>query len=746
MTVRREKRRVAGVKKRLCLVLACVAAVSAGCGQNQEAAQWRPEDVELLEPVGITVSYETAARRNLYNAQTFFAQVCPYIEEYQLERSYVFDRYGALPGNQVKKGDALLHANNTVLDDQIESLQVSIADMDEEYQKFLEEDREARKEPLENQRVYGKALENLEKVRPEEGSPEYDEWYYKAYGYRDCASRYRQANQRLMELDEALKERTELYELDRAYNLLCLKRLREDKEASTLKSGMNGYVAGWGSGGSSYWQSSSDILYRGDTASSRVPLVAVCDPSRLEIRSQYLAKSAYESAEDVYAIVGGKRYEVEYTPVESAEEYKRLEAKSGGTVYGVYYPIGDTQDIQSGDYAVIVVVQSVRENVVTISRDALVRDGRDFYTYVLQGDGYVYTKVDVGMDDGMYVEILSGLEEGDKVRTEPAKAVTAGENTVRVTRGRLGSEIQTRGLMLYPDTEWVTNPVKYGTCYFVENYAYSQQAVKKGDILAVVRVVPDQIEIERNEMRLQRARERLQDLINENREENADAIQARQETIQDLEELLADMKADAVTTEIRAPKDGIIRSVPTPWNYTENTILRPGEQLYQITDPKILYLAVDNTDNQLTYGNKVAVEYEDRKNYAVHMATGEVVTAGGMSLSGSMYDGKVLVRLAEEDIVAIAEAVEEGYRLEQDGYGFSYVPISSFKVTAQVRVMEDVLLVPKTAVTIVGNNYYVKVKLDNGEVLYQSFLSGGSDKDNYWVIEGLTEGMELCLD
>lgn len=386
MTVRRERQRLAGVKKRLCLVLACVVLTGTGCGQRQEAAQWKPEDVELLEPVGVSQSYETAARRNLYDAQTFYAQLCPYVEEYQLNGSFIFDRYGALPGEQVKKGDALLHSDYKAFDDQIESMEKSIAAMDEDYQEFLEQDRKSREEALADQQGYAKVLQTLEREKPEEfltdaltgeqtRNPAYDQWYNKPYGYRDFDSRYHQVCQTILELDEALKERTELYELDREYALLCLERVKEDRKRGTLSSGMDGYVAGVGAGNSYY----GDLLRQGDQAPSGMPLAAVCDPSRLEIRSQYLTKYAYQNAEEVYAIVGGKRYEVEYMPIETAEEYEKKKEENGGTVYGVFYPVGDTQDLKLGDYAVIVVKNKTRENVVTIPSDALVKEGKDYY-------------------------------------------------------------------------------------------------------------------------------------------------------------------------------------------------------------------------------------------------------------------------------------------------------------------------------------------------------------------------------
>ena len=193
------------------------------------------------------------------------------------------------------------------------------------------------------------------------------------------------------------------------------------------------------------------------------------------------------------------------------------------------------------------------------------------------------------------------------------------------------------------------------------------------------------------------------------------------------------MKADAATTQIVAPRDGIIRR-SYYYELTENEILSPDMGVCLISDQQVMYLNVENKDNQLAYGSTVTVKYKD-KNQVSHLVEGKVVTAGAMSLSASMYEGKVLVKLSQEDFAAMAEAEEE-----------RYASVYSFQVTAEVRVMEDVLLVPKEAVTVIGKNCYVKVKLETGEIQYRSFLAGGADGDNYWAMEGLTEGMELCLD
>ena len=58
--------------------------------------------------------------------------------------------------------------------------------------------------------------------------------------------------------------------------------------------------------------------------------------------------------------------------------------------------------------------------------------------------------------------------------------------------------------------------------------------------------------------------------------------------------------------------------------------------------------------------------------------------------------------------------------------------------------MNQVLLVPRAAVWEVGNQKYVLVAGEEG-VVARSFIAGGYDASHYWVVDGLTEGMELCL-
>lgn len=725
------ERRYSKAAKGVCLALTCLMAVC-GCGQEQE--EMPIENVELLDPVGVAVSYETAARRNLYNANVYFALVCPYVEEYGLKNAGSFEAYDSLPGDAVVQGSTLLHNDTESIDEQIENLEESIADVEKSFQEFLTENGEKLEEARNDQKTHMGILNALEEQKPAEyitdsddpegeqiQNPAYNEWYNGQWGYRWCENNLRSANQTVLELEEAIKERTELYELDHAYNLLLLDRLKEDRSGATLISGMDGNVG------------SIRFMTEGDWIGSNVPLMAVCDTSRAEIRCEYISRTAIQGAEDVYALVDGKRYEVEYEDMDS-KEYQRLWSQNG-VVYSTFHVVSGAEELEMGSYAVIVVKNQVRENAVTVPSDAIKQDGSIRYVYLVEGSENVYTAVTTGMTDGTYTEILSGVQEGDKVLTN--QAVTAGEDTVTVQRGSVEASFSGMGYLYYPHRELITNPVEYGTCYYEGSEVYIYQQVKKGDLLARIRVVPDEAEIGRNEQRLLRQRERLEDLKKEGIEGNEKTIEQMEESIRELEELIADMKADSAVTEIRAPRSGIITDVTNVYNGgpEEGGLLSRNGFLFQLADESMGYVYVEDPNGQLAYGNVAQITFTDRDGNRNEI-TGDVVSLNRMTLSGSLATDIALLRISPEDIGRIA-----GSREAYNGY----YTRSSFQVKVTIRRMDNVLLVPRTAVTERLGRTYVKVRLESGEIQYRSFIAGGSDANNYWVVEGLTEGMELCL-
>lgn len=715
----RHKRILAAV-----LSSALLAVSLAGCGEEPEAL--RRDDMELLEPAGVGEAYEAAVRRNLYDAKVYGGTVCPYTEEYSLGRTMPFDRYVALPGDYVKKGQVLIRSNTEELSDQIERQEKWLVENEKDHQEYLKEMNETLEKYRADEKFWGQAVENWAKEEPAKDDETHAKWSEDA-AYYD--KRYRNALIGRQKTEEGIRQNSELYEMDQEYNKLLLSRLRQQRNESTVLSGMKGVVM------------NVRFLDQGDWMFADYPMVAVADPDRRCVKSDYISKNDINTAERLYALIDGRAYEVEYEPMET-EEYNRLVEKNG-KVYTTFYLPEEAADAELGKYVAIVLVRESRENVLTVPQEALMKGEEGSYVYLMEGEEKIYTPVRVGMQDGLYSEILSGLEEGDKVMmvSTEAKAV---DKTAKLASGTISFEFSGSGFLVYPVQEWICNPVEHGTVYLVESRINTYKPVKKGDVLAVIRVKPDEVGLARQERSLQRERERLAKLHKEyeNDRDNKyylESVEAWEKTIADLEKLISEMKADYARTEIRAPYDGIITNVSRDlWQMKEGDLLQNGMQLFVLAKQDTNVIYVEDPNGLLTYGHKAAVTYSSvgggRKT-----VEGEVVSLNRTSI-GQDLAGETSYALIKVPAEAIGDMVGSVYSSD------NWWSRSQCDITVTTRSMANVVLVPKRAVTLKSGSTYVRVKQEDGSVLYQSFIAGGSDNTNYWVAEGLTEGMEVCLE
>ncbi|MCM1026829.1 MAG: efflux RND transporter periplasmic adaptor subunit [Roseburia sp.] len=736
MRRQRKKRKLSGFLALLC------ALTLAGCGQ--EAAETTPETVELLEPVGSASAWEEVVRRDLYDAKVYAGAVLPYVEEYEFSESRNFASYSAYPGDEVKMGGALLSGDTKALDEQIEAMEKALAEMDEAYQEYVKDTEEALKKPRENVKIYGEAIERLEKSRPEQyiadksggenetenatesetvnqiENPEYTAWK-RDYDY--CDSGYRDAWLLTARLEQGLKERTELYELDRDYNASQLEKLKKRRRACTLTSEIPGTVVAMQYYGRDMgsWDGMTYIR-------SGIPLMAVADLGRKRVCCEFINEIKATKAADLYAFINGKRYEVTYEPPEDEAEVRSL-IQSNIPVYSTFW-LEDAEDVEIGDFAVIALVSQKRENVISIPRTALYRDEGGDFVYVRNGSESVYTPVKTGLYEGLYVEILSGLNEGDQVLV--TQGSQPGKTVLTLEKGEIQSSFEDSGELYYSDTTEVLNPVKSGTCYCVEMPVLYQQ-VEKGQVIARIKVEPDENAIARLVRQIQRAKERLADYKAGQENPDEEALAQRQKAIDELEKELADIRADAAVTEIKAPVSGIIINLAS---YEEGSRMENDEAFCVIADAERVFIRVTDDNGQLQLGSEVTVEYQNKLAQTA-AGTGEVVTVNRMGVSPELRSGWALIRLPRD----VVEDMSASYL----GSG-RYWNLAWFRVSAVTRTMEDVILIPKAAVTESAGSTYVDVKMPDGSIERKSFLAGGSDSKNYWVLEGLAEGMEICSE
>lgn len=691
------------------LSLVCLAMTAAGCGSEPTVSL--PEDVELLDPVGVGESYETVARRNLYNAQVYGGLICPYTEEYALESSMIFNEYATLPGDTVKKGQTLLRTDTEEVEKRIEDLQKSIDRAQKEYEEYLGKAGEELEKYRREENSWEEVVERWAAEKPPEDSGEYGSWDADNQFYE---SKFRNALISRQKLEEEIRQRTELYQLDSDYNRTLLGRLREDRDKCTVLSKMSGVAA------------NVQLMNWGTSIPADQPMAAVVDPERKRIRCEYILKEEITRAERVYAIIDGVDYDVEYVPAEKeSDSYATFEIPEAAG------------DVELGDYVAIVVIKQSRRDVLTVPKDAVTKEEEGSFVYLLENGERVYTPVRTGMQDGVYTEILSGVEEGDRVLT--AKDAPTVKDTLTLGRGSVSHEFSQQGYLAYPKQEWVGNPVVYGTAYFDELMVNINQPVKKGDVLFTMWVKADEVELARNEKRLQREQERLVEL-QKDPEENKEAIEARQETIADLEKLIGEMKSDYAITKVRAPYDGIVTDFSMEiWRQSleKGSLLQRGQGLVVLSKQDSNYVVVEDENGMLTFGNQAEITYRGEDGVQ-RSSQGTVVTLNKASVSQELFgEGYALIRVSADDAGEMAGSISG-----EDGWWSRNL----FSVRVTVRKMENVLLVPRKAVVIMGGTTYVRLKQKDGSVLYQSFVAGGSDNENYWVAEGLTEGMEVCIE
>lgn len=700
--------------KRLISILLAVCVSSSLLGACGKTTATVDSNVELLDPVGSGEAYVLADYRNIYDTQIISASVSPVVTEYSFGDDQKFLSYGYLPGNDVKEGDTLLLADTENVDELIKQSKENINDMVENHEETLNELKKQYEEDKWDEQSWAEKLEKANSENPGENSKNYENW---KSGYEVIDAYYRKAWLAYAQSEQAIKELNELFDLDYAYAKSCLNRLQSTRKQATITAKKSGVVV------------ALNYYDQGTYLTKNASCIAVGDINDKELKCAYVNAGVINKAEDVYAIINGKRYEVEYQAIDS-EEYNRLN-KLNGVVYSTFKINDSANEIALGDYAVIVIVKEIKEGVLCVPTVAVNKDDAGYFVYVAKGDSTEHVEVKKGSSDGAYTEILTGLNQGDKVIAE--FPVTAGTSAAVLEKGDIGSSYTGNGYLYYPVVEWVKNPTEYGTTYLEELCVSQYQQVSKGDVIAKIRVIADSVELARKERTIQRLNERINDMIKEDETAYEKRIKIYREQITEIQKVVNKMKSDAGVTEIVAPYDCIVTNLN---RYDNESLLSKDAKIVQISESSSSYILVEEEENRLTYGNTATIQY-DGADGNKKTATGKVVTVNSMSLSGDMKLNYALILISAEDISDMA-----GSSMGFEGWWNR----SRFSVSIPIRQMKNVVLVPRKAVTDIGGTTYVKIKNDDGTIELRSFVSGGSDSSYYWVVEGLTEGTVVCLE
>ena len=284
------------------------------------------------------------------------------------------------------------------------------------------------------------------------------------------------------------------------------------------------------------------------------------------------------------------------------------------------------------------------------------------------------------------------------------------------------------------------------------------QEVKAGDVLMSFYVEVDKIALEELEIQLLRkqedyarkkdvmevqlkeAEEEAEEIVNghsyriavlnveKQRIDYEQYVYQAEKAIAELEKKVREQKDLIANTELKAPIDGVIGSVP--YNYEGNAVT-VGETLITMFATDEVLLKVNRADEKLRYNMEVTVT-KNKTSY-----NGRVISAPNI-LPGTVNQDYALIALDEQLTLA-----DYGYETRGPGRGYGFMTKMEF--TAKYQELKNVLLVNKEAVRKEDGKTYAYI-LEDG-ALHKRFVTVGlSGKTHAWILDGLKEGQSVVLD
>lgn len=358
------------MRRRILAILLLIALVLfSGCSKKAE------ESVPVLKaPVQGKMETAIVTRGDIFELTTYDAKIYPALQVIYPEVDGVLQEVCVYIGQEVKKGDILACLDSTQLNEKINQLEDSIEDTE------INNDFSNRLQQLD---IDIMELNIAQKINSNASQLE-----------------IAQMQSELEKMKLVKKQNLEKQEYDLKKQRESLDEAREELEKTIIKAPISGKVV--------YIDS-----YGGTNVSKDRPVIIITDESKLHIQSEYIDKNTFINANQAYALINGKQYDIEYVPLESDELAKMND--NGITVESRFAVTGEADNMVSGDYACICLKNKVKENVLTIPKNALYSDAEGNFVYRMNDGTFSRCNVETGIETDIQVEITGGLEEGDVV-------------------------------------------------------------------------------------------------------------------------------------------------------------------------------------------------------------------------------------------------------------------------------------------------------------------------------------------
>ena len=358
------------MRKKIFAILMISLVFLSGCKAEEEVIP------VLKAPVQGKMETAVVSRGDIFELTTYDAKVYPDLLVVYPEIDSTLEEITINLGQDVEIGDVLARLNNKQLSKQIEELEDTIEDT--------------------------KANNNFNNMQQELDIQIMELNIMQKIAANASELEIAQMQAELEKLEINRRQRIKRQEFDLKKLQEKLDEVKKELESTTIKAPASGKVVYVNTFDTGVWVSKDN------------PFIIITDESKLHIQSKYIDKNTYIFAGEVYALINGKRYEVEYIPLE-AEEIAKME-DNGIELESRFDIKGDWDGIASGDYVCICLKNKVKENVLNIPKNALYSDAEGNFVYRMNDDGtFGRCNVETGIETDIQIEITSGLEEGDVI-------------------------------------------------------------------------------------------------------------------------------------------------------------------------------------------------------------------------------------------------------------------------------------------------------------------------------------------
>lgn len=371
------------MKKKVVTIGFCMCMLLSSCSNNNKTRNV-PELTEPAMSVKNVVKVEVG---DIEKTQIVTGEIIPYTEELSFKREGFVETIYVKEGDRVKKGDKLAVMSGGIdnteqkeIIDEIAAKKRSYAvdNLDMEYDiKILRLEKK-------------KLEENLKRAAKKEKKEIKNQIDIKNVDIELAELKFRNQKE---------NQQIEFDELERKKNALATEV--EDFFIYSTMDGIVSYIA----------VTNGAQMARGQLA------IAVSDIDRFQVRSAFVSNKTYSQAKRCYITYKGKEYDVTMKPYDAESVDERLNA--GLPVSSFYEVKNADSDLTIGkDIDVHVELESSKDTLL-VPVNAVYNDNGRSYVYKYVDGAKVMTDVKKGVENSTYIEIISGLKEGDDIYVQP---------------------------------------------------------------------------------------------------------------------------------------------------------------------------------------------------------------------------------------------------------------------------------------------------------------------------------------